>query len=464
MNQIDGSLELSVLQQAASLNDSKYHTPQDLASAVSNHIKYQKISSRSSNQNAPAGESKLESWINWSNIWVPEPALLDLFETLYATSLRSEEGQGIKVDIVYISKNDMFNDMVEYPWRAVPFTEEIPLSVHNLLKLARASDPQTSAIAVFHNDSCGVVIWGLIDQRDKLYTALRHQSQIAGDLQCGIFEARIGGPGRIIVHSGQEPIAELNVSTLVIGDPSWNVFLHGPVRERCAKGIQSLASRLTGQITFLDAAGITHDASSAEILNSVSKEYSRSISRLLLRIQGFHHGGAVLLTANTLDQHLDCKYGLTYDRITHGMEIAIKSTGMGDGVGHLLEQETLTSSLWFAALLSRVDGLILMDFDLRVHGFGVVIRCEDEPPAASIFRRTRWGTHEPLDYKQLGTRHRSMMRFCYEHPESVGLVVSQDGDVRAIARVGEQLTVWENVCPSGALTGQYPRCTARPAY
>jgi hypothetical protein len=50
-----------------------------------------------------------------------------------------------------------------------------------------------------------------------------------------------------------------------------------------------------------------------------------------------------------------------------------------------------------------------------------------------------------LDYNHFGTRHRSMMRYCAAVPGSVGFVVSQDGDVRAITRVRDDLVVWENV-------------------
>jgi hypothetical protein len=38
-----------------------------------------------------------------------------------------------------------------------------------------------------------------------------------------------------------------------------------------------------------------------------------------------------------------------------------------------------------------------------------------------------------------------MMRYCYKHPGSVGFVVSQDGDVRALTRVGEAVIMWDNI-------------------
>jgi hypothetical protein len=52
---------------------------------------------------------------------------------------------------------------------------------------------------------------------------------------------------------------------------------------------------------------------------------------------------------------------------------------------------------------------------------------------------------EPLEYDHLGTRHQSMMRYCFEHPETAGFVVSEDGDARAICFVDGRLIVWENI-------------------
>lgn len=38
-----------------------------------------------------------------------------------------------------------------------------------------------------------------------------------------------------------------------------------------------------------------------------------------------------------------------------------------------------------------------------------------------------------------------MMRYCSSHPGALGFVVSQDGFVRAITRVGSKVVMWENI-------------------
>jgi hypothetical protein len=38
-----------------------------------------------------------------------------------------------------------------------------------------------------------------------------------------------------------------------------------------------------------------------------------------------------------------------------------------------------------------------------------------------------------------------MMRYCNEHPGSLGFVISQDGDIRATMRHDGRLILWENI-------------------
>jgi hypothetical protein len=38
-----------------------------------------------------------------------------------------------------------------------------------------------------------------------------------------------------------------------------------------------------------------------------------------------------------------------------------------------------------------------------------------------------------------------MMRYCHAHPLSIGIVVSQDGDIRAITTVESKLVMWEHL-------------------
>jgi hypothetical protein len=107
----------------------------------------------------------------------------------------------------------------------------------------------------------------------------------------------------------------------------------------------------------------------------------------------------------------------------------------------------LDGTIWFISLLTRVDGLVLMNPKLEVKGFGVEIIHSSEPSTVFL-SGNRNGTKKGLkkvDYIHYGTRHRSMMRYCTYIPGSIGFLISQDGDVRVMTQVGGKLVVWDNI-------------------
>jgi hypothetical protein len=91
--------------------------------------------------------------------------------------------------------------------------------------------------------------------------------------------------------------------------------------------------------------------------------------------------------------------------------------------------------------------LVLLTPHLEVSGFGVEITTEPRPSrvAQATDAAATHSACRDLDYHHFGTRHRSMMRYCASCPGSVGFVISQDGDVRAMTLVGNALMVWENI-------------------
>jgi hypothetical protein len=107
----------------------------------------------------------------------------------------------------------------------------------------------------------------------------------------------------------------------------------------------------------------------------------------------------------------------------------------------------LDGALWFISLLTRVDGAVLMTPNLEVMGFGVEIRADDTPSAVWAAGNASGAPsrRRKADYYALGTRHRSMMRYCWTIPGSLGLVISQDGDVRAMLRLDDSLAMWEQI-------------------
>ena len=99
----------------------------------------------------------------------------------------------------------------------------------------------------------------------------------------------------------------------------------------------------------------------------------------------------------------------------------------------------------FIGSLSRVDGLVLMDKDLVVRGFGTEIVGVPEIASLYVADDEHGQKLREIPASEYGTRHRSMLRYCNAHEDSIGFVVSQDGLVRAVKSVGGKLIMWQNV-------------------
>jgi hypothetical protein len=189
-------------------------------------------------------------------------------------------------------------------------------------------------------------------------------------------------------------------------------------------------------------------------------------------IKKYRHGGALLLSATGVD--LNVKYEINYERLKTSMENAAlwlyKSTDL-DRITQLdyvqrnrkipykhyeaaseaeLKVESfnheITGCVRFIASLSRIDGLVYSTPDLIVRGFGAEIRTAQEVDEVYVAStpNAKGNSLRRIAANYFGTRHRSMMRFCLAQPESVGFVVSQDGDIRVMTCVENRIVIWEN--------------------
>ena len=103
-------------------------------------------------------------------------ALTTLFETMYAASVHTEEGEAISFHLAFMDPESPDPDPPRRKrrdrWRVWPFEEPVPYDVAHLVKLAKASDPRTSSLAVYGRGS-QLAVWGLVDQGNH-YLSLIH--------------------------------------------------------------------------------------------------------------------------------------------------------------------------------------------------------------------------------------------------------------------------------------------------
>lgn len=396
----------------------------------------------------------------------PLGVLTTLFETLYFASLKREESQPITCRIAFVDRKrpdpDPPSRVVPDRWQCFPLAHDLPLSVRNLVKLSSAVDPWGSTLAVDVDADRGLRIWGLIDQSVHYSTFMVREAS-TGPTMPGMFQAVIQGTGEIAAYRTRVFLGSLMQDVLVKRQQI--VFQSGPVHSKLMRSIKTFQQQVRKRVgsDLYDQRG--HWDASLEGL------WISALCRILIGIQKYHHGGAVLISDDW--SGLNAKYSLQYNRLSDALtRLAthqIKNASFSDVIHekYLEENDDIPSDLYlhetvsrdeltdtnaevtgcirFLTSLSRIDGLIWVDSRLRLKGFGVEITSREDPPGAFSAQNSGATKTKALDMNHFGTRHRSMLRYCAASPNSVGFVVSQDGDVRAVSQYNNRLLLWDNI-------------------
>jgi hypothetical protein len=420
--------------------------------------------------------------------------LAEVFDAVFFASLKRDESQPVLFEVVWIDPNNPDPrppQRIRPPrWKFYPLGDEIPLTVESLVKIARATDGRTSSLGVFGVTSGDIRIVGLVDE------GTGHSRQRDLDLSFGppgLIRISAIDVGRLTVHRGLHTIAELNGNQLL--GPTLRVFDSGLVQARLMEGFGSLIDSIVNEMAASDIPAPFSDEDEDLLWRySLGDDWVDDIRRLLIRVRGFRHGGAILFTRTIDSASLNIKYHLDYRRMresfvhravcqTHRNLMYERSWGalsfddadlgpqptIGDFMTATVAENDLDDCkkevdglLWFLALLTRVDGLLLFDPELNVHGFGVEIR-EDRPPSRVLRALDEDAVEvEEMDYQRWGTRHRSMMRYCARNDDALGFVVSQDGDLRAFTGRGGEVLIWDRVAVQYEPPPSTPNETTRP--
>jgi hypothetical protein len=398
----------------------------------------------------------------------PRVGILEkLFDIVYFTSLKTEEGRPIVARLCLVNPEKPDDSPPPRPrlsrWVTVQLANRLPLTVPNLVKIAKAADPWSSAVAVYYDRAGALFIWGLIDQTVHWNRMLVREG--SGYAPPGIINVVATGIADISVYRRWGFIGRLRQDDLIRNQN--DVFWSGPVAERLREWMRPFLNRIRRQV----GAGL-YDS---QIWDGMFRElWIGTLCRTLISIQRYRHGGAILIARS--DNDLFPHYQIAYDRLPrHLLRIAIERAGKSEKSDQIIEliddsdqqfvpiqdylderigeaeiqdlEDSLTGAVHFISSLSCIDGLVLMRPDLSVRGYGVEIRTRKELDVIrlSYSPTLRVKTSRIVETINYGTRHRSMMRYCFSHPSSLGFVISQDGDIRAVMRVGEELVMWDNL-------------------
>jgi hypothetical protein len=396
-----------------------------------------------------------------------QTALTTLFETLYFASLKQEENQPISCRIAFVNRKrpdpDPPERIVADRWQCCPLAHDLPLDVRNLVKLSTAVDPWGSTLAVETDSGGDWRIWGLIDQSVHYSTYVVKEAADGVEMP-GMFQAVIQGTGEIAVYQTYILLGSLRQDVLTT--KQHRVFQSGPVHSKLMKSIKTFQKQARGEV----GSALYDERDHWD--GSIERLWVSALCRILIGIQKYHHGGAVLIS--DAGSWLNAKYSLSYRRLADALfraaVLEVRNTANSDEIHEkYLEEEAedipthlyfnesvtrneladthneITGCIRFLASLARVDGLIWLDSRLNLKGFGVEITVQEDPAHAFLALNSQATKTSKLDLNHFGTRHRSMLRYCAADSNGVGFIVSQDGDVRAATQNENKVLLWDNI-------------------
>ena len=333
------------------------------------------------------------------------------------------------------------------------------------MKLSKAVDPWSSTLAVDTNSNGELMIWGLIDQAVHQSTFVVKETD-SGPETPGKLQATVEGVGEIAAYRRYTFLGRLRQNVLVTKELA--ALDYGPIHQKLLLTIHNFQSKARSSVGDAEYRRREHwDA-------SLRDDWLSALSRILIGIKRYGHGGAVLLSDTS--EHLNVRYGLRYDRLSQALDRAAKlsidrsaysdriyeqyldpsankrslpiSLYLEEGSVETDIRETeaeITGCVRFLSSLSRVDGLLWFNRNLILQGFGVLI--QGEPERGQVYRAddAHGKKLKEIDIHNFGTRHRSMMARCHQDSDAVGFVISQDGDVRAITSRDQKVIIWENI-------------------
>ena len=342
------------------------------------------------------------------------------------------------------------------------FDRPRPFEPQVLRRLAQAVDFRRGMIGVVPVES-DFKIWGLLHSGSLWLQPVRGGRRALA-LPEQLF-VHVRGPGQLLLSYGQRTLATLSsgrieVPKTDIFDSKWLPRMFAHINEELME--LHLAAREQAQAPWarLD-------------INLTRTITQHMVRRLLATIRESQHGGTVLILPVTTSEtllHDDSTFRLRFRfddpeparRFRHLILQVMNtlartaapdgpSVGWGDyqtsrnaKLGDL--DEAIFEFAHLVAGLAAIDGAVLLNQRFELLGFGVVIAGglpEVETVARALdlegLERQREST------EAVGTRHRAVYRLCAAHPEALGIVVSQDGGIRFVRRVAEEVVYWDQV-------------------
>jgi hypothetical protein len=412
-------------------------------------------------------------WERWADAPVPDAAALEgFFAACYQASMLREEERPVVFRAI-LAGPDLFNPVGRPPddLQRLEFPRSLPFDPRELRRLSVAADPRRALVGVRQDGEGGLRVWGLVNSGTRWLRDVRGGRRAGAPLP-PLPVVRVDAPGSIEAYRGHELVGKLqggrlSGSRVDLFESQWvpgqfSGFLeelvkrHGAARDR--------ARELSGE---------RWAPLEPTLPNRIAR---RMMRRVVSVLRDARHGGTVIFVPprsaggpSRGAPYIDLRYPFADGPARSGfpdliVDILNRLARIHGAAGHEQEPdavgweefeattdpeiETLDEALFetahLIAGLAAADGAVIMGKDNEILGFGGMVsgRLSD---LGSVWRALdlEGETVAEEGTGDVGARHRSAYRLCGAVPESVAVVVSQDGGVRFVCRKDGRVTYWE---------------------
>jgi hypothetical protein len=394
---------------------------------------------------------------------VPRPplsVLTALMNTCFFASLKREEGRTVQFELALCSQSQLGDAAYRFSqftkiFNLIRFDESKPrkLSEHELVRLAPACDPdKTILLATYENENDGLSLWGVVDVDWRSGTSIRLDA----------LRIRVSSPGEMTITLHGRELCTYKDGH--VREPVRGLVNEGPIYGFFKEASLNLCREVkTG-------AKLPADTEPIHERDYRAMAFFFVLQKVIEEIQRLKHGGCILfvLEGKTVQnfENLNIKYpcrdetvwnclrgkGILQDRFHNASDSARGSNSDAEELVSLQNQRYdvkggLRDALAAIVRFTAVDGAVLMNRKFELLGFGAVVKLSQRAEGYQIYRcLDRQGKQcEPITIEDYGTRHRSAFEFCYSCKDSVAIVVSQDGGIKIVTRVGDNVYFWENI-------------------
>jgi hypothetical protein len=394
------------------------------------------------------------------------PFLEELLSICYQASMLREEERLVSVRLV-LAGPEMFLSRDDPPWglHRQLFSHPRPCNESELRKLSPAVDFSRSLIGVSLNDENEWRIWGMVHSGTRWLQAYRGGRQVPPSFPA-VPVILVKSPGCLVALKGLETLATLNKGCIIT--PDLDVFQAQWLGDYFAEIRKELLTRLAGSNGGSRQGDTLLDPNLVRIIGR------QILMRIISAMRESRQGGTILFLPNHRLEELtgpnpllNIKYqfkeeatrqrllNLIFQTFKTLTKVCRRATNAGQRLGW---QEYINSDSGILAMLDEaifeaahqladfaaVDGAVVLTNRIRMLGFGAMIKGDfDQVKTLARALDLEGEQRQAERTEDVGTRHRAVYYLCHQIPETLGVVISQDGNVRFIKWKDGQVTYWE---------------------